>query len=126
MLYQALATQAKVVSRMKSLLVLVSSMHLLTIRKIYHYTYPLKLSQRQRGRHADRGWWRLTEPRWRGQVTKLNTSIPAQHQQPAYSQLGAISSNSTCQSMDLDLSLCPDRGARGSAISPEDCPYPGD
>lgn len=45
------------------------------------------------------------EPDWaqRGQVEKLKTSTSAQHQQPTYKQLGAISSKCACQSMDQGL-----------------------
>lgn len=50
--------------------------------KAYDQIYPLSINQRQRGTQADSSLQRLTEPRQRGQVSKLNTSIPAQHQQP--------------------------------------------
>lgn len=95
--------------------------------KAYDQIYPLSINQRQRGTQADSSLQRLTEPRQRGQVSKLNTSIPAQHQQPAYSHLGAICTNSTCQSMDLDLSPGPILGPEGGpAISPEARPHHGE
>lgn len=95
--------------------------------KTYDQIYPLSINQRQRGTQADSSLQRLTEPRQRGQVSKLNTSIPAQHQQPAYSHLGAICTNSTCQSMDLDLSPGLILGPEGGpAISPEARPHHGE
>lgn len=54
---------------------------------------------------------------------KENTHIPAQHQQLAHSQLGAISFNSACQSVDLEFSLGPREPPPPRPISPEAHPY---